>query len=335
MYCEHFGFSEDPFSASPDPRFFYQVEQHREALASLYYAMLQRRGFGLLIGRPGLGKTSVLGQLIQLLQGRAEVAFLPQPYFDHISLLEAILIALSIEPKGTAVENHLLFNQYLLKTRAVGKTCVLIFDEAQNFSLETLEAVRMLSNFEKSAQKLVQIVLAGQPRLAELLMQAASEQIRQRINVVSRLKRLASYEVYDYIAHRLQIVGSSSTVFAPAALRDIATGSGGVPRNVNTICFNALSLAYALDRPQVGCAEVAEAIRDLDLGSELVLASEDVHVPPAPFRPIEHLAGTPTREAFGVPDAPRKGRQLSGPMPFHTRFSQVVADLRRKWLSYE
>jgi general secretion pathway protein A len=344
MYCKHFGFRMDPFSVSPDPRFFYETEQHREAVATLYYAMLQRRGFALLVGRPGLGKTSVLRQLALLLDGMAEVAFLPQPYFDHENLLEAVLSSLGIEAKRTAAQNCDLFNQHLLKIRGTGKTCVVILDEAQNLTSKTLEAVRMLSNFETSAQKLVQIVLGGQPRLAEKLQRSSSEQIRQRINLVSRLHPLASYQVYDYIAHRLKIAGGSLHLFAPAALSAIAAGSGGVPRNVNTICFNALSLVYALDGTTVGYAEVAEAIRDLDLTAEghlpvmpiapvapsPPLARNALMAPVAPSSPSARLTASPRHDPLVVHDFPRKGPQVSGGMPLQTKFDQVFTALRKK-----
>jgi general secretion pathway protein A len=328
MYHEHFALRHEPFSASPDDRFFYQTEQHTEAVATLFYAILQRRGFGLLVGRPGLGKTSVLRRLVFLLEGKADVAFLPQPYFDHQNILEAILTSLGIEPQGVLAKNYRLFYQYLMKTRAAGKTCVVIFDEAQNMDLNTLEAIRMLSNFEASGQKLIQIVLAGQPRLVEVLKQDASEQIRQRINVVARLRPLASYEVYEYIGHRLQIAGGSLSLFDPAALRAIASGSGGVPRNVNSLCFSALSLAYALDRTEVGCAEVIEAIRDLDL------TSDDVHSEGAL---IERSTAAARRDSSVTPASARDTPQANGNGPVHTRLSvidQVLATLRRKASSH-
>jgi general secretion pathway protein A len=328
MYHEHFALRDEPFSASPDDRFFYQTEQHTEAVATLLYAILQRRGFGLLVARPGLGKTSVLRRLVFLLEGKADVAFLPQPYFDHQNILEAILTALGIEPQAAPSQNYRLFYQYLMKTRATGKTCVVIFDEAQNLDLNTLEAIRMLSNFEASGQKLIQIVLAGQPRLVEVLKQDDSEQIRQRINVVSRLHPLASYEVFDYIAHRLQISGGSLSLFAPDALRAIASGSGGVPRNVNTICFSSLSLAYALDRTEVGSAEVNEAIRDLDLTSEVV-HSEGA--------PVERSTAVVRRDSFVAPASTRNTPRENENGPVHTRLSvvdQVLATLRRKASSH-
>jgi general secretion pathway protein A len=329
MYHEYFGLRDEPFSASPDDRFFFQTEQHTEAVASLFYAILQRRGFGLLVGKPGLGKTSVLRRLVFLLvEGKADVAFLPQPYFDHQNILEAILTSLGIEPQGVPAKNYRLFYQYLMKTRAAGKTCVVIFDEAQNLDLSTLEAIRMLSNFETSGQKLIQIVLAGQPRLVEMLKQDASEQIRQRINVVARLHPLASYEVFDYVGHRLQIAGGSLGLFAPAALRAIASGSGGIPRNVNSICFSALSLAYALDRTEVGSAEVIESIRDLDL------MSDDVHSEGAP---TERSTPPARRDSSAAPASARDASQANADGPVHTRLSvidQVLATMRRKASSH-
>lgn len=147
-----------------------------------------------------------------------------------------------------------------------------VLDEAQDLNRDTLEAIRMLSNFETPAEKLVQIVLAGQPRLADTLKQPDCEQIRQRLNVIARLAPLSRHEVQDYIAHRLKTTGTSASLFAPDALQAIASASGGVPRNVNIICFNSLTLAYALSRPRVGREEVAEVLRDLDLTVEDALA---------------------------------------------------------------
>ena len=152
-----------------------------------------------------------------------------------------------------------------METHRTGKACVVIFDEAQDLSRDTLEAIRMLSNFETPTGKLVQIVLAGQPRLAETLERPDCEQIRQRLNAVVRLNPLTPSEVHAYMAHRLEIVGGSTGLFTRSALDDIASASFGIPRNVNTICFNSLTLAYAVGKRQVGSTEVAEVLRDLDL----------------------------------------------------------------------
>jgi type II secretory pathway predicted ATPase ExeA len=290
MYYSHFGLREEPFGATPDPRFFYQTPQHREAVATVFFAIQQRRGFALLAGPPGLGKTSVLFTLVRMLKGTAQTAYLANPYYDRHTVLDAILASFGLEPAATPAASHRLFYQFLLKMHQAGKTCVVIFDEAQDLDRDTLEAIRMLSNFETPAGKLVQIVLAGQPRLAETLKQPDCEQIRQRINAVSCLATLSRGEVREYMAHRLATAGGSIETFAPAAIETITAASGGVPRNVNTIAFNALTLAYALGRRQVGAAEAAEACRDLalpfqDFAGQLATAAAP-SLPLAPHPPL-------------------------------------------------
>jgi type II secretory pathway predicted ATPase ExeA len=265
MYQTYFAMREEPFGVSPDCRFFYQSEQHREALATLYYAIEQRRGFALLVGRAGLGKTSILVQLMQAIKSKAEVAYLPHPYFDRSTVLDSILLSLGLSAGPSLAQNCRLFYEYLVKLRLSGRTCVVVIDEAQDLDRDTLEAIRLLSNFETPTEKLLQIVLAGQPRLAETLGQPECEQLRQRLNLVARLQPLSTREVYDYLAHRLKTAGSSADLFAPSAVETIAERSGGVPRNVNTICFNSLTLAYALNHSQVRREDVEEALRDLDL----------------------------------------------------------------------
>jgi general secretion pathway protein A len=292
MYHAHFALREEPFGVSPDQRFFMETEQHREALATLYYAIRQRRGFALLLGRAGLGKTSVLVQLVRRLEGETETAWLPHPYFDRTNVLESILLSLGLTATGSLAQDHRLFYKFLIDTRQAGKTCVVIFDEAQDLSLDTLETIRMLSNFETPTEKLVQIVLAGQPRLASTLAKPECEQIRQRLNVIARLRPLTGREVHDYVGHRLRAAGAfspealaagaSSGLFSPDALDAVAAASDGVPRNVNTICFNSLTLAYAVGKNQVGRGEVKEVLHDLDLGSNLTQLPAE----PSPGRPV-------------------------------------------------
>ena len=263
MYHAHFALREEPFGVSPDHRFFMQTEQHREALATLYYAIRQRRGFALLLGSAGLGKTSVLVQLLQMLEGEAETAYLPHPYFDRANVLESILLALGLNVTGSVAQNHRIFYKYLTDTRQAGKTCVVIFDEAQGLTQDTLETIRMLSNFETPREKLLQIVLAGQLRLGDTLRKPECEQIRQRLNAITRLAPLTGAEVHEYVSHRLKAAGASVSLFAPDALDAVAAASGGVPRNVNTICFNSLTLAYAVGNRQVSCGDVRKPFTTL------------------------------------------------------------------------
>jgi general secretion pathway protein A len=265
MYSAYFGLREEPFGVSPAPRFFFETEQHREALATLFYTVEQRRGLALLVGRAGLGKTSVLARLIQMVEGRAQVAHLPHPFFDRATMLETILMSLGLDSTASQAQNYRQFGEYLKRTYEAGKTCLVLFDEAQDLSLETIHAIRMLSNFETPSEKLVQIVMAGQPRLVDALQQPEFDQIRQRLNMVARLKPLHGGEVREYIAHRLKTAGSPNSLFSAGALDAIVSGAEGVPRNVNTICFNSLTLAYGMDQREVARDHVEEVLRDLDL----------------------------------------------------------------------
>jgi general secretion pathway protein A len=265
MYHSHFGLKEEPFGVTPDPRFFYQTPQHREAISTLFYALHQRRGFALLVGPPGVGKTSVLFTVVRMLKGSAQIAYLANPCYDSTSVLDAILAAYGLIPAESRAASQRLFYQFLLRTRDAGKTCVVIFDEAQELDRDTLESIRLLSNFETPEGKLVQIVLAGQPALAETLRRPDCEQIRQRLNAISRIGPLSRSEVGEYIGHRIETAGGSPALISPAAIEAIASASGGVPRNVNTIAFNALSLGFALNREQIGPAEILEATCDLTL----------------------------------------------------------------------
>jgi len=265
MYHAYFGLREEPFGAAPDQRFFLPTEQHREAVATLLYSIQQRRGFSLLYGPPGLGKTSVIVQLMQRLEGKAEVAFLPHPYFDSETVFESVLDALGIPASGSRARDHRNFYEYLLRARGAGKTCVVIFDEAQNLDPETLEAIRMLSNFEAPSEKLLQIVLAGQPRLAETLARPELEQFRQRFSAVIRLRPIEAQFVPDYVKHRLAAAAGSPSLFTADALDLVARVSGGVPRNINAICFNALTIAFALGHASAGVEDATEALADLDL----------------------------------------------------------------------
>ena len=273
MYHTHFGLKEEPFGVTPDPRFLYRTSRHCEAVATLFCALQQRRGFALLVGPPGVGKTSVLFTVVRMLKGSAQIAYLANPCYDRTTVLDAILAAYGLSPAESAAASQRLFYHFLLKTREAGKTCVVIFDEAQELDRDTLESIRLLSNFETPEGKLLQIVLAGQPALAETLKRPDCEQIRQRLNAVSHIGPLSHSEVGEYIRHRIETAGGSAAVISSGAVEAIASASRGVPRNVNTIAFNAFTLAYALNRRQVGDPEVSEASGDLALSADAPIAA--------------------------------------------------------------
>jgi general secretion pathway protein A len=265
MYQRFFNLSLEPFGVSPDPRFFYPSAQHVEAAASLYYAIAERRGFAALIARPGLGKTSLVVGLLERLREHADVVFLVHPKLDGQALLESVLTGLGLNPDGDPSKRTRQLAEHLARVDTRGRTCVVILDEAQNLSPEALETVRMLSNFEVPGRKLIQFVFVGQPSLATLLKRPDCEQIRQRINVVARLEPLRPADTQAYITHRLQVAGAVENPFTPGALKAIVAASAGVPRLVNTLCFAALTLAFADSTRRVTESHVSEAVADLSL----------------------------------------------------------------------
>ncbi len=273
MYHTAFGLHEEPFGVTADGHFFFQTTQHCEAVATICHSMLQRRGFAALIGRAGVGKTLVLQSVLDRLRSAAVVAYVGHHSFADASVLETILSALNIEAGPGDGENRRKLLQYLGEVEGRGQTCVVAIDEAQNLDLNTLETIRMLLNFEKQGNKLIQIILAGQPKLAETLARPECEQVRQRIDAVSRLEPLSSDQVWQYVTHRLRVAGATRELFSPEAVVAIAAGSQGVPRNVNKICFNALTAAFGQGKKDVGRLEVAEVLRGLDLAPNQPVAS--------------------------------------------------------------
>lgn len=268
MFLKYFGFSDEPFGVTPEPRCLYQSRTHREALASLKYGFLTNRGFTALIASPGMGKTTLLYALLNEIRGSARSVFL----FDldvqckPKELIAYILRDLGIAPCASSVEMHEQLNGVLLEAVRQGQKLVVVIDEAQNLSDAALETVRLLSNFETSRHKLMQIVLAGQPQLAEKLMKPSLVQLRQRISTICRLQPLSHEETRSYIAHRLKVSGyEGEPLFTPRALDRICEFSHGIPRVINNVCFNALSLCRALKRKQVDDRMVGEVISDLQL----------------------------------------------------------------------
>lgn len=269
MYLEYFGMREQPFGVTPDPRFLYLSPAHREALASLYYGIEAGRGFLSMIARPGMGKTTLLFQLLEEFRNAAKTAFLFQTQCDSREFIRFLLAELGIETKEQdRVKMHEEFNQVLLREMKSGKRFVVVIDEAQNLDDSVLETVRLLSNFETPRAKLMQIILSGQPELADKLARPHLSQLRQRISIVARLDPLSPQHVHEYIHHRLKLSGYvGPRLFLPDAESAIIERSEGIPRTINNLCFNAMSLAYALGKRQIDRSLVEEISGDLDLES--------------------------------------------------------------------
>ncbi len=266
MLLRYFGFQEDPFGATPDPRFLYHSHTHREALASLQYGFYSNRGFTALIAPPGMGKTTLLFRFLDDIRKSARSVFLFETQCEPRGLIGYILRDLAVTPSQDIAEMHQQLNDVLLAEARAGKKFVVVIDEAQNLSDAALETVRLLTNFETTRAKLMQVVLAGQLQLSNKLMNPSLVQLRQRISTICRLEPLSKEETIAYIDYRLKLAGySGAPLLTEDALNMIVEASQGIPRTINNLCFNALSLCCALRRKQVEGSMVAEVIADQQL----------------------------------------------------------------------
>ena len=264
-FLDFFQLREQPFGDTPDTRFLYASRTHREALASLTWGINAGRGFIGLVAKPGMGKTTLLFQLLKDLNTAASTAFVFQTQCDSREMMQYLLLDLDLTPEDGNVQMHLQMKQFLADQAARGRRVVLIVDESQNLQESVLETLRLISDFETERQKLVQIVLAGQPHFAERLALPSMEQLRQRMVVLARLEALGQDEGGKYIAHRLRVAGHpNGDLFTAGATNLIAEASAGIPREINTVAFNALSIAFALRRPTIDEAIVREALVDKD-----------------------------------------------------------------------
>lgn len=289
MFLDFYRLREQPFGVTPDPRYLYFSPCHREALASLFYGIETGRGFLALIAEPGMGKTTLLFQLLDRLKGSGSVrsVFLFQTQCDSRELLRYLLDGLGLDSRGSDfVRMHAQLNEFLLGEAQAGRRVVLFIDEAQNLSDSVLETVRLLSDFEATDKKLLQIVLSGQPDLAHRLLRPGMGQLRQRIAVLTHLFPLPAEEVSHYVNHRLHVAGYRGPgLFTPGALALIAANSEGVPRNINNICFSAMSVGCATGRKQIGRHTLQEAFADLSLDAYVQQIAPAAAPSFAPARP--------------------------------------------------
>jgi general secretion pathway protein A len=263
MYASFFGLNEKPFSITPDPRYLFLSERHAEALAHLVYGINEAGGFIQLTGEVGTGKTTVVRSLLTQAPKNAEIALILNPRMTPAEFLLAICEELGITVPATSAGSLKdlvdLLSRHLLKAHAGGKRIVLVVDEAQNLAPEVLEQVRLLTNLETETQKLLQIILIGQPELRELLGRVELRQLAQRITGRYHLDPLSGAEAAAYVRHRLRVAGATREVFTAGALREIQRLSGGVPRLINIISDRALLGAFTEDRHVVGASVVRRA----------------------------------------------------------------------------
>jgi type II secretory pathway predicted ATPase ExeA/outer membrane protein OmpA-like peptidoglycan-associated protein len=263
----HFGLRENPFGVTPDPRFLFLSQTHREALASLINGIDCDFGFQVLVAQPGMGKTTLLFNFLERFRITAYTVFLFQPQPNPCELVQSVLFELGINSEETSLRKlSEQLNQVLGRAAQERKRVIVVLDEAQNLEFAVLEGLRQLSNFETASTKLMQIVLAGQPQLAKRLALPEQEQLIQRISAIGRLSPLALNETQAYINHRLGAAGYKGVeLFTQGAVRNVWNHSRGVPRNINTLCFNAMLLAFAEHSITIDERILEDASRDLDL----------------------------------------------------------------------
>src|SRR6266403_1379245 len=298
LYQTHFGLREAPFNITPDPSFLYLSASHREGLAQLTYGIRARKGFVVLTGEVGTGKTTLIHALLNDLNGSCQTGLIFSTIVNPVDLLRSVCEEFGlIETKKPLREIHdylVSLNEFLLENYRKGESCALIIDEAQNLSAEILESIRLLSNFETSKDKLLQILLVGQPELAIRLNSPELRQLKQRVMLRHHLRSLSLQECCEYVSNRLKIAGGDGTIFTPNAVESIHAYSGGIPRIVNVLCDNALLTGYALGRKEVDTGIIREVAEDLSITTNVE----------ARFRPIRQVVsntnGTGSAQASGA-----------------------------------
>jgi general secretion pathway protein A len=266
MYTNYFGFKQNPFSISPDPRYLYMSELHREALAHLMYGISSDGCFILLTGDVGTGKTTVCRCLLAQLPANTDVALIVNPLLTALELLQTICDELEIprEKWETSIKAHIdKLNGYLLEAYGRGRNVALLIDEAQNLSLDLLEQLRLLTNLETDQKKLLKIMLLGQTELLQLLEQPGAAQITQRITSRYHLQPLGRENTFAYIQHRLAVAGERRKIFSNTALSRIFELSHGIPRLINVLCDRSLLGAYVEEKHLVNEKIVNKAAREV------------------------------------------------------------------------
>jgi general secretion pathway protein A len=266
MYREFYSLRESPFNVTSDPGFLYLSPTHQEALEHLRYGIEQRKGFLAITGEIGAGKTTLCRALVNTLDPRVKVALILNAVLPELQLLEAIVedfgIPVEKRSKGALIKS---INKFLLEQLALGNNAVLIIDEAQNMRFSALETIRMLSNLETEKEKLLQIVLVGQPQLKEKLNAPELVQLKQRIAVRFHIRALKEPEVADYIRHRLAVAGSQGGVeFSPAAIQAIYAHTGGIPRLINILADKALLRGFVKELFALDHLHVQACIQELE-----------------------------------------------------------------------
>jgi general secretion pathway protein A len=306
MYQSFFGLNKEPFAMTPDPAFLFLTAAHREALAGLSYAVLGGKGFVVLTGEAGTGKTTLLTKMVRSIPAsRATFSVILNPTLSPDEFLELALLDFGMaEVPASKAQRLLLLREFLAQTRRDGKSAVLVVDEAHKLAPEVLEEIRLLSNFELADAKLLQIVMAGQSELANVLNRDDLRQLKQRVAVRLNLQTLSIGDVEQYIHFRWTKAGGAAPhPFNAQAVSQIAEWSTGIPRLVNVICDNALMIAFGEGVSIVTPSQVAEVAADLDLRAPTVRRGRkpmSVEAMTGPRREIANAAGSSAANTAGA-----------------------------------
>jgi general secretion pathway protein A len=270
MYRKFYGFKEKPFEITPDPKFVYFSEIHREALANLEYAVREGKGFSVITGEAGTGKTTLVHVLLNKLDGQVRTCYIFNPILDRADFLNYVCDDLGVASEGMKTRGQCLkvLHEFLLGCFTRDEKVFLIIDEAQCLEPALLQEVRLLTNLETAKNKLLHVILLGQPELDHILNQRPFRPLKQRISVRYRLRHLNLNETKEYIFYRLKRAGSRNlSLFDRGAIKEIYRYSKGIPRLINIVCDNALLTGFSLEMRQIGKAMIRDVVRELE-GSE-------------------------------------------------------------------
>jgi type II secretory pathway predicted ATPase ExeA len=302
MYKSFFKLQSNPFAGSPDPRFLYMMPHTREALATLEYGISAHKGFIVLTGEVGTGKTTLLRRALSSLdQSRVFSSFVFNPRLDVLDFLEFILSDFGVPIKQRNKSGMLIqLNRWLVERFRNKETCVIMVDEAQDLNWDLLEEIRLLTNLETASEKLVQIVLSGQPELEQKLRAPELRQLRQRISLWARTHAITAEQTAAYIAQRLLIAGSNERIFDDDAVAAIHRASRGIPRVINLLCEHALILAYVEQIRQIPALMIDSVARDLDLDPQpFIVSATHSESPTTPSGGFSSLATQPAATHSG------------------------------------
>ena len=290
MYNAYFQFHEAPFGVTPDPHFYYTNAVYREAWATLRYGIQGRKGFIVVSGEAGTGKTTLLRKALHELPRNIKTAYIANALVDFSELLRLVLKELGLVPAESKYDQMEQLNQYLLQQFNRGNIVALLIDEAQDLTVQCLEELRLLGNLETDKHKLLQIVLVGQPGLERKLNEPELVQLKQRVALLCRLRPVETGEIGSYIETRLQTAGRSSTdLFDVECIGKIAFYSKGFPRRINIICDNALLIAYAMSKSKITAAIIDEVAADIMIGESRIDSEGSLGKPTKPL-PLEEKA---------------------------------------------